>query len=318
MASQELSLAYMVLPPSILDWFDIVKVEEQITDTTGKEVFVGMIHIYLDESDNRTSDTAHLRPNGFTEETKVSDFPIRDRKVLLHIRRRRWLDSEGKNVIISTYPLVEQGTRYSPEFAAFLKRQLDTTPITASQLSRHWGVDGRNLERAYKDWLSDFHEWEQLDHAEEWMLLPDNIGISMSIDETSLNGELYTILTNKAGHGKKGTIVAMIKGTKVCEIVRVLNKLPEEKRMMVCEISMDFSDSMRAAVKDAFPGAEIVVDCFHVVKRCGDAVEELRLKCKREAVKERKKEEAEHKKKLARRVAMRKAYRKRHPKIQGP
>lgn len=71
-------------------------------------------------------------------------------------------------------------------------------------MSRHWGVDGRNLERAYKDWLSDFHEWEQLDHAEEWMLLPDNIGISMSIDETSLNGELYTILTNKAGHGKAG------------------------------------------------------------------------------------------------------------------
>lgn len=96
MASQELSLAYMVLPPSILDWFDIVKVYEQITDTTGKEVFVGIIHIYLDESDNRTSETAHLRPNGFTEETKVSDFPIRDRKVLLHIRRRRWLDSDGK------------------------------------------------------------------------------------------------------------------------------------------------------------------------------------------------------------------------------
>ena len=146
------------------------------------------------------------------------------------------------------------------------------------------------------------------------MLLPDNIGISMGIDETSLNGELYTILTNKAGHGKKGTIVAMIKGTRVCDLVRVLMRLPEEKRMMVCEVSMDFSDSMRAAVKEVFPNAEIVVDCFHVVKRCGDAVEELRLKCKREAVKERKKEEAEHKKKLARRVAMRKAYRKKHPK----
>ena len=84
MASQELSLAYMVLPPSILDWFDIVKVKEQITDPTGKEVFVGIIHIYLDESDNRTSDMVHLRPNGFTEETKVSDFPIRDRNCLLY------------------------------------------------------------------------------------------------------------------------------------------------------------------------------------------------------------------------------------------
>jgi hypothetical protein len=29
------------------------------------------------------------------------------------------------------------------------------------------------------------------------------------------NGELYTILTNKAAKGKKGTIVAMIAGTKV-------------------------------------------------------------------------------------------------------
>lgn len=146
------------------------------------------------------------------------------------------------------------------------------------------------------------------------MLLPDNIGISMSIDETSLNGELYTILTNKAGQGKKGSIVAMIKGTRVGDIVSVLKELPEEKRMLVCEISMDFSDSMRAAVKEVFPEAEIVVDCFHVVKRCGDAIEELRLKCKREAVRERKREEAEHKKKLALRVAMRKAYRKKHPK----
>lgn len=139
MASQELSLAYMVLPPSILDWFDIVKVKEQITDPTGKEVFVGIIHIYLDESDNRTSDMVHLRPNGFTEETKVSDFPIRDRKVLLHIRRRRWLDAAAKNVIISTYPLVEQGTRYSPEFAAFLKEAVRYDPDNGESIIKGLG-----------------------------------------------------------------------------------------------------------------------------------------------------------------------------------
>ena len=119
MASQELSLAYMVLPPSILDWFGIVKVDEKIRDTT--------------------SETAHLRPNGFTEETKVSDFPIRDRKVLLHIRRRRWLDSEGKNVIISTYPLVEQGTRYSPEFAAFLKEAAGYDPDNGESIVKALG-----------------------------------------------------------------------------------------------------------------------------------------------------------------------------------
>lgn len=126
--TQHLSLAYMVLPSSILDWFDIVKLDEEVTDPTGKEIFVGIIHIYLDEGDNRGSDDASLRPNGFTEETVVSDFPIRDRKVLLHIRRRRWLDAEGHNVILNAYPLVAEGTRYSPEFAAFLKEAYGYCP----------------------------------------------------------------------------------------------------------------------------------------------------------------------------------------------
>jgi hypothetical protein len=43
-----------------------------------------------------------------------------------------------------------------------------------------------------------------VDHAEEWMLFPDNLGEYLSIDETSLsNGELYTILTNRRPKGKK-------------------------------------------------------------------------------------------------------------------
>ena len=43
---------------------------------------------------------------------------------------------------------------------------------------------------------------------------PDNIGPFLSIDETALtNGELYTIITNKAGKGRKGTLVAMVEGT---------------------------------------------------------------------------------------------------------
>ena len=102
-----------------------------------------IIHHIISESKLETkigtSETAHLRPNGFTEETKVSDFPIRDRKVLLHIRRRRWLDSEGKNVIISTYPLVEQGTRYSPEFAAFLKETAGYDPDNGESIVKALG-----------------------------------------------------------------------------------------------------------------------------------------------------------------------------------
>ena len=41
-----------------------------------------------------------------------------------------------------------------------------------------------------------------------------NIGKHLSIDEVSLSqGELYTIVTNKAAKGRKGALVAIVKGT---------------------------------------------------------------------------------------------------------
>ena len=57
-----------------------------------------------------------------------------------------------------------------------------------------------------------FNSWEQKSHANEWLLFTENMGEYLSIDETAFtNGELYTIVTNKAAKGKKGALVAMVK-----------------------------------------------------------------------------------------------------------
>ena len=162
--------------------------------------------------------------------------------------------------------------------------------------------------------MSGYRQWSQLEHASEWMLLPRNMGIRLSIDETSLCDDLFTILSNKDGHGRKGTIIAMVRGTKSGDVARQLMKIPEQQRLAVTEVTMDFSDSMYAIVRQCFPNAVIVIDCFHIIKRCGEAIEELRLKAKRLAQKEQRKLQAEHRKKQAARVKARKAYRRRHPK----
>ena len=61
----------------------------------------------------------------------------------------------------------------------------------------------------YKDYLSDFKVWDQKSHAKNWLLFPKNIGAYISIDETAFsNGDLYTIITNKAAKGKKGALIA--------------------------------------------------------------------------------------------------------------
>lgn len=92
------------------------------------EVYKRELHLYFDERDNRTEDLQYLRPNGFTEERLISDFPVRARKLTLHIRRRRWLDEEGKNVILDVYSLANNGTKFSDEFAEFLKKKLGPDP----------------------------------------------------------------------------------------------------------------------------------------------------------------------------------------------
>lgn len=71
----------------------------------------------------------------------------------------------------------------------------------------------------------------------------------MSIDENSLsNGELYTFLSNKDAHCKKGSIAAYVKGTKSEDIVEALMRIPEEIRGVVLEVTMDLSESMRAGI----------------------------------------------------------------------
>ena len=106
----------------MLDWFELTSVTEESIDESPDRVFKAVLHIYLDERDNRTDETSYLRPNGFTEETIIKDFPARDRKVVLHVRRRRWLDENNSNCIMNVYNLAVSGTRYSEGFAKFLKK----------------------------------------------------------------------------------------------------------------------------------------------------------------------------------------------------
>lgn len=164
---------------------------------------------------------------------------------------------------------------------------MDNEPISPHLLGRLYGIDGKQLQQQYKEHLSDFRNWDQLEHASDWMIFPDNMGESLSIDETALsNGELYTILTNKAAKGRKGSIVAMVKGTQSEQLIAVLERIPLRKRNKVKEVTMDMAASMIRVVRSCFSYAERVIDRFHVQKLAYDAVQEARIKFRWEALEE--------------------------------
>lgn len=147
------------------------------------------------------------------------------------------------------------------------------------------------MERQYREHLSGFEDWNHIHHAEEYLIFPQNVGEFLSIDETSLSdGELYTIVTNKAAHGKKGTLVAIIQGTKSDDIVWALNKIPHNKRSRVKEVTLDMAPNMAVMVKKSFPNAIQVIDRFHVQKLAFEAVQEIRIKYRWEAMDQENKE----------------------------
>jgi transposase len=133
--------------------------------------------------------------------------------------------------------------------------------------------------------LSDFESWDKIEHAEKWLIFPDNIGPYLSIDETALtHGELYTILTNKSAKGKKGAIVAIIAGTSSDDIIKVIQKINLQSRNKVKEITLDMAGSMNNIAKVCFPKAQLVTDRFHVQKLAIEALQEIRIKHRWEAI----------------------------------
>ena len=128
-----MKLLHYMLPSEFEENFDLIDVVEE---QRGNEL---LLHLYLDERELQPDGHTGLQPNGFYPESCINDFPIRDHRTILHVRRRRWKDGDGKSYG-KDWQLVARGTRHSVEFAAFLKAFLgyipDYGPFAPETLSR--------------------------------------------------------------------------------------------------------------------------------------------------------------------------------------
>ena len=102
----------LILPRDVLACFEVVKV-----CTTSAR-----IDIYLDEKNIPPAEYSGqgVLSKGFAVPTSIQDFPLRGRSVYLHVRRREWQLPSGE-VVSNKFSLAADGTRYSREFASFLK-----------------------------------------------------------------------------------------------------------------------------------------------------------------------------------------------------
>jgi len=107
------ALIRILLPEGILDYFELTKVVEAIPG----------LNIYLEEKNIAPVEykDEKLESKGFRPEIYIQDFPIRNQKVTLCIKRRRWEVKESGEIVSRDWKVVQQGTRMTKEFADFLK-----------------------------------------------------------------------------------------------------------------------------------------------------------------------------------------------------
>ncbi|MDP4275920.1 MAG: transposase [Bacteroidota bacterium] len=106
-------LVKALLPSEIFNYFEITLVQ------LNKET----IDVYLDELNVPPSkyEGQKLLSKGFHPAVDIQDFPIRERAVFLHVRRRKWQVESTGEIVSNTWDTVAQGTRYTKGFATFLK-----------------------------------------------------------------------------------------------------------------------------------------------------------------------------------------------------
>ena len=60
---------------------------------------------------------------------------------------------------------------------------METSPVTCRTLEEFYHIDGHTFEKQYKEVLSGYRRWDQLSHADEWMLFPENMAPEPTLSE---------------------------------------------------------------------------------------------------------------------------------------
>lgn len=109
----DINLLSLFFPQGLLDYFDVSDYEES----------EHQFSFLLKEKNIPPTgyEKSAIESKGFYDGGHITDFPIRGKKCLYKVRRRKWIEKETGKVITRDWDIIAKGTRITEEFASFLK-----------------------------------------------------------------------------------------------------------------------------------------------------------------------------------------------------
>ena len=151
-------------------------------------------------------------------------------------------------------------------------------------------MDAKRLDRWYKDYLSGFREAERdgrigrddIEVRREGgrkkirvpILKESNVGPRMAIDEKTIDGNCYTIISNR----ETSKIALMADTLRTSELRQVLTRFSVKTKMKVRSVTRDMAPNYDWLARTTFPNAYQVADKFHVLREVLDQLQSVRIR----------------------------------------
>ena len=161
------------------------------------------------------------------------------------------------------------------------------------------GMSSKKLQRWYQHVLSGFtqafeagdigrdnltvnHQGERVEIAVP-IIEEKHLGDCMAIDEKTINGVCYTILSNR-DTGKIALMAATLKTKQLMELVK---RFDIEKRMRVKSLTRDMATNYQWLGVQAFMNAYHVIDKFHIIKHIMEQLQAMRIRYRQDELAKR-------------------------------
>ncbi|MBC7293925.1 MAG: ISL3 family transposase [Thermoleophilia bacterium] len=240
------------MPTNILNLpnFNVQRVEETEHD----------YHVYAETRGDappcsHCGSTSNVRGHGRNPQV-IRDLPMHGKRVGIYVDSRRWRCFDCGKTFMEPLPATNAKREMTDRLVKWVGQQ--SLKRTFASLAEETGLDEKTIRNIFKDHVE---ELEKTVHFEvpQWM----------GIDEIHIIKPRCVI-----SNIQHRTIVDMLVNRDKKTVTNYLYNLPGKEAVQF--VAMDMWTPYRDAVQAVMPGAQIIIDKFHVVRMANDALERVR------------------------------------------
>jgi transposase len=207
------------------------------------------------------------------EESTVEDLPLFEKRVYLHIIKRRYKCPADKSTRIEEIPWLKKWSRVTKRFAGQVNR---LTAITTNQEAGwFFGLDDETVYRIDKETLEEQYNAK---------LVPPPAAINISVDEVSYK-KYHRYLTNVVDADERA-VIWNDRGRKTEVLDRYYAGIGTDACEKIDSVALDGARTYISSTNKYAVNALIVYDKFHIMQKLNWAVDMARKQELRKARKE--------------------------------